>query len=298
MSSERESPHAPGQPGVEMPAPTAWPLVLGVGVALLGLGVATNLAISAVGVVLFAVGLAGWIGDMLSPAGHAEEPFVPPGERARPAEARPGTVELMRPGLPGYRFQLPEKVHPLSAGIKGGIVGGLVMPIPALLWGLLSGNGIWFPINLLAGMVLPEVVDETQPMAEQIQYLQAFHLHLFVIAVLIHAVLAPGIGLIYGVLTPSLPYFPGGPVLWGGVLTPLVWSLGSYGFMGVINPLMEQHVDWPWFVVSQVVYGVTTALVVRLSEQVPVPPVGPGTDDQAVRQGDTETRRPGDVDAQ
>ena len=30
--------------------------------------------------------------------------------------------------MPGYRLRLPEKVHPISAGIKGGLVGGLVMP--------------------------------------------------------------------------------------------------------------------------------------------------------------------------
>ena len=41
-------------------------------------------------------------------------------------------VQQLKPGVVGYRFQLPEKVHPISAGIKGGIVGGLLMPIPAL----------------------------------------------------------------------------------------------------------------------------------------------------------------------
>src|SRR4029077_2042836 len=44
-----------------------------------------------------------------------------------------------------------ESKLPLVAGLLGGIVGGLVMPIPALLWGLLNRNGIWYPINLLAG---------------------------------------------------------------------------------------------------------------------------------------------------
>ena len=35
--------------------------------------------------------------------------------------------------MPGYRLRMPEEVHPISAGIKGGIVGGLVMPMPALI---------------------------------------------------------------------------------------------------------------------------------------------------------------------
>ena len=59
--------------------------------------------------------------------------------------------------MPGYRLRLPEEVHPISAGIKGGIVGGLVMPVPALLYGYFSGHGIWYPVNLLAGMVVPGI---------------------------------------------------------------------------------------------------------------------------------------------
>src|SRR2546430_8947283 len=53
--------------------------------------------------------------------------------------------------MPGYRVRLPEKVHPISAGVKGGIAGGLVIPLPALIYGLVSGQGIWYPVNLLAG---------------------------------------------------------------------------------------------------------------------------------------------------
>ncbi len=69
----------------------------------------------------------------------------------------------MRPGIPGYRVRLPEVVHPISAGVKGGIIGGLVMPLRAFLYGLSTGHGIWYPVNLLAGMVLPVVATMTTP---------------------------------------------------------------------------------------------------------------------------------------
>ena len=82
---------------------------------------------------------------------------VEPAWQPRPIVARPGTVETLVPGRPGYRMRMPEQVHPLSAGIKGGIVGGIVMPLPALAYGVFSGHGIWYPVNLLAGMVLPGV---------------------------------------------------------------------------------------------------------------------------------------------
>ena len=31
----------------------------------------------------------------------------------------------------------------------------LLMPVPAFLWGLASGRGLWYPVNLLAGTVVP-----------------------------------------------------------------------------------------------------------------------------------------------
>ena len=43
------------------------------------------------------------------------------------------------------------RLRPLPAGLLGGVAGGLVMPLPAFLWGLASGRGIWYPVNLLAG---------------------------------------------------------------------------------------------------------------------------------------------------
>ena len=89
--------------------------------------------------------------------------MVEPALRPRPVAGTEGMVEQLRPGVAGYRFQLPEKIHPISAGVKGGIVGGLVMPIPALAYGLLSGHGLWFPINLLAGMAVPGISGETWP---------------------------------------------------------------------------------------------------------------------------------------
>ena len=65
-----------------------------------------------------------------------------------------GTVERLAAGMPGYRAQLPTRVHPLSAGVQGGLAGGALMPIPALAYGLLSAHhSVWYPVNLLAGMV-------------------------------------------------------------------------------------------------------------------------------------------------
>ena len=104
--------------------------------------------------------------------------------------------------MPGYRLRLPVKVHPVSAGVKGGLVGGLVMPLPALAYGVLSGHGIWWPVNLLAGMVLPGVGDMS------IDELEQFHPALLVLGICIHVFVSLILGLIYGVLMPTLPDDP------------------------------------------------------------------------------------------
>jgi hypothetical protein len=262
-ASESDDPN-----GVEVPRSTAWPLVLALGIALLGAGLATNLAFSVVGGVLLVFGLGGWIWQLLPGRGHVHEPLVAPALRPRPVAEKPGTVDQLQPGMVGHRFRLPLHVHPISAGVKGGILGGLVMPIPALAYGLLSGHGIWFPINLLAGMVLPGVED--MPVSE----LARFNFTYAVVAVVIHAVFSVGFGLLYGVVLPTMPKIPAGPILWGGLLMPLVWTGASYATMGVVNPALREHVAWGWFLLSQFVYGIVMATVVFRTEQVAVQPAG------------------------
>jgi heme/copper-type cytochrome/quinol oxidase subunit 3 len=257
MTAIQQHPPQDGPPeSVEVPRPTAWPLVMSVGVVLLALGVATMLAFSVAGAVLLLIGLAGWIREMLSARGHVHEPLAEPGRRPQPVASRPGTVESIEPGRPGYRFQLPLKVRPISAGVKGGIVGGLVMPIPALLYGWLSGRGVLFPVNLLAGMVLPGMQGAT------VEELGKPNLTTLVLAIVIHATFSVGMGLLYGVLLPTLPENAGGPLAWGGFLMPVLWTGVSYAVMGAVNPTLRGLVSWPWFVLSQIVYGLVVGLVV------------------------------------
>ena len=274
-SNVSTSPEPPAG-SVEMPRPTAWPIVLSLGVTMIALGIATSLAFSVVGGALLVVGLIGWISQLLPGRGHEHEPLSSPEERAEPIAVRRGMVQQLKPGVVGYRFQLPEKVHPISAGIKGGIVGGLLMPIPALTWALLSGHSIWFPVNLLAGLVLPSLPDMSIELLHK--NLDIFHPWGFVCAILMHAFMSVGFGLIGGVLLPTLPPIFGGPLLFGGVVLPLLWSGASHSMMGVVNPLMNQYIDWPWYVASQLVYGIATSIVIVRSEEIAIAPRGPGGD--------------------
>jgi hypothetical protein len=239
---------------IELPAPTVAPLVFALSIALLAAGVAMSLAFVAVGAILFVVGLSMWISQLISGRGHVHEPRVELARRPRAIVPRPGAVARLKVGMPGYRLRLPEKVHPISAGVKGGIVGGIVMPLPAMLYGLASGHGIWLPINLLAGMVLPNIGD--MPTAQ----LEQFHLPLFITGLIIHAVTSLIIGLLYGVLLPTLPDVPK-PIAWGALLMPLLWTAMSYFAWGAANPSLRARVDWLSFVLSQLVFGIVAAAV-------------------------------------
>jgi hypothetical protein len=257
MASESVPPPTPDVPhdphAVEMPLPTVAPLVLSVGVALMGMGIAFGLPFMVVGAVLLALGLCIWISQLLPGQGHMHEP-VEPAERRAPLTPALGTVEQLRAGMPGYRLRLPVAVHPISAGVKGGIVGGMVMPLPAVLWGLLSGHGLWYPVNLLAGMALPGLQEKSVADLEQ------FNPSLLLVGTVIHVVTSVVIGLVYGVLMPALPALPK-PLAWGGLLMPLLWTAVTFTLMGVVNPALGRAVDWPSFIACQFVFGVVAALV-------------------------------------
>lgn len=237
-----------------MPRPTAGPLVLAVGIFLLAMGVVTSLMFAAVGVLVCVFGFWMWISHLIPGRGHLAEPVVALSERPAPIPVDSGEVPKLREGMPGYRLRLPVKVHPVSAGIKGGLVAGLVMPLPALAYGVLSGHGIWWPINLLVGMVLPGVDDLSTAQLEQ------YDLRYLVIGIVIHAVVSLILGLMYGVLMPTLPDIPN-PIAWGALLMPLFWTAVSFVVLGRISPGVRAQIEWPWFVVSQLVFGIVAAIV-------------------------------------
>ena len=61
--------------------------------------------------------------------------------------------------------------------------------------------------------------------------LSQFHLTLFVVGVLVHITMSAGLGLLYGVLMPTLPEIRK-PLAWGGVLMPVFWTAANLHFDG------------------------------------------------------------------
>ena len=59
-----------------------------------------------------------------------------------------------------------------------------------------------------------------------------------------------------------LPMLPRRHTVWGGLVAPLLWTGGLWALLGVINPVLAARVDWAWFVVSQVAFGLAAGYVV------------------------------------
>ena len=61
---------------------------------------------------------------------------------------------------------------------------------------------------------------------------------------------------------------PRRPVLLGGIVAPLLWTGLLHSTMGIINPALDAHIAWGWFVVSQIFYGVVAGVVVARTERI------------------------------
>jgi hypothetical protein len=242
---------------LEMPAPTAWPIVLAFGTTLLFGGLVTSASLSILGAVLMIAGCVGWFRDVLPHEAH--EAVVVRMAAPAVATSRPRVARFAIAGELS-RARLPLEVYPVSAGIKGGLAGSVAMAVLAMLYGLLSERSIWYPINLLAAGFFPVAVTATT------QQLAAFHLSPFLIAVAIHLLTSLLVGVLYGV---TLPMLPRRPILLGGAIAPLLWSGLLHSVLGIINPVLDQRIDWLWFVLSQVGFGIVAGIVVSRQERVP-----------------------------
>ena len=244
----RESPSVPRE--IEVPAPTVWPFLLALGVALLFAGLVTSTSVSFLGALLSVAGCVGWFREVL-PREHEEVVPVLPEDIRLTTDRR--VVERL-PVLPDQvRAWLPVHTYPISAGVKGGLAGSIAMAALACAYGILKVNSIWYPINLLAAVIYRE---SSRLGSAQ---LYSFHADAFAIAFVLHGIVSIFVGLLYGAM---LPMFPRRPIVLGGIIAPALWSGLLYTILGLLNPLLASHIDWLWFMASQVAFGIVAGLVV------------------------------------
>jgi len=255
MSEEPEHPKS-----VELPAPTGWPIITAFALTLLFAGLVTSVFVSIVGFLIGILGTIGWYRDVYPHPKHETVPVRPPEAGPAPIMSREGRVQHLKIGEQGHRVRIPVEVHPYSAGILGGLAGAAAMAFLACVWGIFAYGSVWYPINVLASVGVPELATGGQEM------LKHFSLAGIIVGTIAHVSISVLVGLLYVVLLPMLPakfeWF------WGGLIAPLFWSGLIYASIGLIDPRLAYEIDWPWFVVCQVAFGVVGGYVVFKSSKV------------------------------
>jgi hypothetical protein len=246
------------QTHIVLPAPTFWPIIFAFGLTLLFAGLVTHWAVSAVGLIIALRGAVGWWHTVIP---HEEHEAVPVEPELRPAPVLVETRSVVRlqVGEQGHRVRIPEEVHPYSAGIWGGLAGGAAMAALACLYGLVAQHSIWYPVNLLAGVVIPDMGHAS---VEQLRALNGLALAAASVG---HIGISILMGIIYAVM---LPMFPKYAPFWAGILMPLFWSGLVATALNVIDPAMTGRINWPWFVICQLAFGLVGGYVIARSTSI------------------------------
>lgn len=242
--------HAEAHSGtIHLPAPTAWPFLLALGVTLVAASLVTNMAIGALGLFLLIIAVVGWFRQVLPHEAHedipVEEEFV---SLVSPSE-KVARIEVDET----HRAQLPLQTFSLASAIKGGIAGGIAMVIPAEIYGIVRFHSIWYVVNLLGGAGVGNWVN---PSVEELTH---FRLSAFITANIIQGAVTLLVGLLYGAM---LPMWPRRPILLGGLIAPAIWTGLLHSVLGIINPYLADRIDWWSFAASQVIFGLVAGYTV------------------------------------
>jgi hypothetical protein len=245
----------PAENGIELPAPTAWPVVLAFGVTLLGAGYLMHPMLAIVGLATVLLGGVGWFREVLP----VEREEVVPVIEQPPVAPSPRKVLVLPAGASAHRMRLPLEVYPYSVGLKAGLAGGAAMAIVGCTFGLLTHGSIWYPINLLAAAGSATLTHAST--AE----LDRFSPRGLILASVAHLSLSVLVGILYAAL---LPIFSRRPHLTAWVSIPVLMSGITWALLRVVNPLLNERIEWIWFIASQVAFGVLAGWVVSRTEPI------------------------------
>jgi hypothetical protein len=250
--------HAAPTGSVQIPAPTAWPMVLALGISLMLAGMVTHWAISLLGLVMAVPAIVGWFFEVLPQEHHV---YVDVHTDVFEMKSTRETLARL-PLDERHRKLLPIETFSVMSGVKGGIAGGIAMIVPAALYGLIRYHSVWYAANLLAAGGFVSWAGESNA------FLAQFHLRGLLAAFAIHGLTSVLIGLLYGAM---LPMFPKKPILTFGFVAPFLWTGILRPAVGIISPILDQRIDWWWFIVSQIAFGLVAGFVVNLHVKVRTP---------------------------
>jgi hypothetical protein len=221
-------------------------------------GMVTHWVISLLGLMMTLPGIVGWFFQVL------------PHEHHVPVDIHADVVEITStretlahlPIDERHRKLLPLETFSVMSGLKGGIAGGLAMIVPAALYGLIRYHSVWYAANLLAAGGFVSWAGQSN------EFLAQFHLEGLLAALAIHTLASVLIGLLYGAM---LPMYPRKPILTAGFIAPFLWTGMLHSALGIISPILDQRIDWWWFIASQIAFGLVAGFVVNLHVKVRTP---------------------------
>jgi len=244
---------------IQIPAPTAWPVMTALGLTLIATGLVTHVAVSMVGLAVLLRAAVGWWSDVL-PEQKEETVRVSLADLSGvQVPTSSSVVDHLAAGIDHHRVRIPTETHPYWAGLYGGLAGSVAMAVVAMVFGLIAQRSVWYPINLLAAGVLPSLEDAP------VEQLRAFSEAGLIAGSIIHGMISLLVGVLYAI---SLPMFPRGASWRSGLVTPVLWSGLVAATLSVINPTLSARIDWGWFVGSQIVFGLTAGWVVARTEKI------------------------------
>lgn len=225
------------------------------GITLLFAGIVTTWSVAVVGAIFGLAGATHWWREV-----HPDSKEYAPTINVHPDPVTPriGIVaRLMQERR--HRARLPLTIHPYSAGLIGGLIGGVVMAVVAALGGWFTDDSPWIAVNVLSGAALPSIgdMDRTQ--------LLAFNGMAVAVGTGIHVVMSVFIGLVYGVMMPLIPRWP---LFWAAIIMPVIWCGLTMASISVVNPALEHHIDWIWFIGAQVTFGLTCGWWILRTEKI------------------------------
>jgi hypothetical protein len=245
---------------IQLPRPTAWPMVLALGLSLIFAGMVTSLAVGILGLALTLAAIVGWFRQVLPHEAHVSVPV-------HDGKVAIASLRTLIQHPPHAASESPRKILPvetflISNGIKGGIAGGTAMVVPATIFSLLKYHSLWYSVNLLAagGFVSWSGASNA--------FLSQFHLQGVLAGFLIQGFVSLLVGLLYGAM---LPMFPKYPIFTAGVMVPLLFTGIVYSALSIVSPILNQRIDWFWFILSQIAFGLVCGFVVNLQTKVRTP---------------------------
>ena len=250
--------HPHQEHGIQLPSPTAWPVVLALGIALVLSGMVTSGIVSILGGVLAIAAMVGWFRQVLPHEAHGAVEVST--EAVHISSAR--TLAARLPTDATSRKIIPVETFRITTGIKGGIAGGIAMAVPAAIFSVIRYHSVWYAMNLLAAGGFVSWAGASDA------FLSEFHLRGLLAAFVIHGLTSLLVGLLYGAM---LPMFPKYPIVTAGIMVPLLFTGILHSAIAVVSPILNQRIEWFWFIASQVAFGLVCGFVVNLQAKVRTP---------------------------